>query len=108
MRLKVNLHNFPTQEAIIFTDYGMEFPASSISEAKPSDYGIHSNESFPKIFEFIAYRTFLEFTIYQLRQTIYKINFFPKQQPYNDLPSRWTITINHFLEVHIVQVLTHC
>jgi hypothetical protein len=94
MRLKVNIHNSHTQEVIIFTDYGMEFPVSSVPELKPSDYYISHEECFPKIFWFIAYRTFSEFTIYQLRQTIYKIDFFPKQYPNNDLSSGWSITIN--------------
>ncbi|BAY66981.1 hypothetical protein NIES22_71250 (plasmid) [Calothrix brevissima NIES-22] len=94
MRLKVNLHNSHTQEVIIFTDYGMEFPADSIPEPKPNDFYISYEESFPTIFKFIAYRTFSEFTICQLRQTIYQINFFPKQHPNNDLPSGWSITIN--------------
>jgi hypothetical protein len=94
MRLKVNIHDSHTKEVIIFTDYGMEFPASSIPEPKPSDYYISHEESFTKIFKFIAYRTFSEFTICQLRQTIYQIYFFPKQEPYNDLPSGWSITIN--------------
>lgn len=94
MKLKVNIHDSHTQEVIIFTDFGMEFPASSIPEPKPDDYYIHSNESFTKIFKFIAYRTFSEFTICQLRQTIYQIYFFPRQEPYSDLPSGLSITIN--------------
>jgi hypothetical protein len=76
MRLKVNIHGSHTQEVIIFTDYGMEFPVASIPEAKPNDYPISSEERFTNIFQFIAYRTFSEFTICQLRQTIYQIYFF--------------------------------